>query len=120
MSVLANVWTHAKGDDNKVCDLVANDDYLTQIQPKRAVPFLEPFASRRSKIQRESAMMCREILSPIHEGLAVSSGLDTSNVWRRAGHGLDVHLQRTLSVVNMLRRLFAPVDDLQNGFFESQ
>ena len=35
-------------------------------------------------------MMCQEILSPIHEGLAVSSGLDVSNVWRCAGHGLDV------------------------------
>ena len=68
MSVLANVWTHAKGDD-KVCDLEANDDYFTQVQPKFAVQFLEPFASRRSKIQRESAMMCREILSPVHEGL---------------------------------------------------
>ena len=69
MSVLANVWTHAKGDD-KVCDLEANDDYFTQlVQPKFAVQFLEPFVSRRSKIQRESAMMCREILSPVHEGL---------------------------------------------------
>ena len=28
MSVLANVWTHAKGDDHKVCDLEANDDYF--------------------------------------------------------------------------------------------
>ena len=85
MSVLANVWTHAKGDDNKVCDLEAKDDYL------------KPFTSRRSKIQKESAMMCREILSPIHEGLAVSSGLDASNVWRCAGHGLDVQQPRTLS-----------------------
>ena len=97
MSVLANVLEHVKGDDNKVCDLEANDDYLTQVKPKHAVQFLEPFASRRSKIQRESAMMCREILSPIHEGLAVSSGLDASNVWRCAGHGLDVYLPRTLS-----------------------
>ena len=57
MSVLANVLAHVKGDDNKVCDLEANDDYLTQVKPKHAVQFLEPFASRRSKIQRESAMM---------------------------------------------------------------
>ena len=97
MSVLANVLAHVKGDDNKVCDLEANDDYLTQVKPKHAVQFLEPFASRRSKIQRESAMMCPEILSPIHEGLAVSSGLDSSNVWGCAGHGLDVYLPRTLS-----------------------
>ena len=97
MSVLANIWTHAKGDDNKLCDLEANDDYLMQVQPKRAVQFLELLTSRRSKIQKESAMMCREILSPIHEGLAVSSGLDASNVWRCAGHGLDVQLLRTLS-----------------------
>ena len=97
VSVLANVWTHAKGDDNKLCDLEANDDYLMQVQPKRAVQFLELLTSRRSKIQKESAMMCREILSPIHEGLAVSSGLDASNVWRCAGHGLDVQLLRTLS-----------------------
>ena len=31
MSVLANVWTHAKEDDNKVCDLEAND-YLMQVR----------------------------------------------------------------------------------------
>ena len=90
MSVLANVLAHVKGDANKVCDLEVNDDCLTQVKPKHAVQFLEPFASRRSKIQTESAMMCREIVSPIHEGLAVSSGLDASNVWRCAGHGLDV------------------------------
>ena len=42
-------------------------------------------------------MMCREILSPIHEDLAVSSGLDASDVWRCAGHGLYVQLPRTLS-----------------------
>ena len=41
--------------------------------------------------------MCREILSPIHEELAVSSGLDASDVWRCAGHGLYVQLPRTLS-----------------------
>ena len=41
--------------------------------------------------------MCREILSPIHERLAVSSGLDASDVWRCAGHGLYVELPRTLS-----------------------
>ena len=41
--------------------------------------------------------MCREILSPIHEDLAVSSGLDASDVWRCAGHGLYVQLPRTLS-----------------------
>ena len=38
-------------------------------------------------------MMCQEILSPIHEGLAVSSGLDASNVWRCAGHGLTFSCQ---------------------------
>ena len=41
--------------------------------------------------------MCREILSPIHEELAVSSGLDASDVWRCAGHRLYVQLPRTLS-----------------------
>ena len=41
--------------------------------------------------------MCREILSPIHEELAVPSGLDASDVWRCAGHGLYVQLRRTLS-----------------------
>ena len=42
-------------------------------------------------------MMCREILSPIHEGLVVSSGLDVNNVWRCPGHGLYVQLPKTLS-----------------------
>ena len=42
MSVLANVLAHVKGDDNKVCDLEANDDYLTQVKPKYAVQFLNP------------------------------------------------------------------------------
>ena len=64
---------------------------------KFVVQFPESFASRRSKIQRESAMMCREILSPIHEGLVVSSGLDANNVWRCPGHGLYVQLPKTLS-----------------------
>ena len=41
--------------------------------------------------------MCQEILSPIHEELAVSSGLDASDVWRCAGHRLYVQLPRTLS-----------------------
>ena len=41
--------------------------------------------------------MCREILSPIHEELAVSSGLDARDVWRCAGHRLYVQLPRTLS-----------------------
>ena len=64
---------------------------------KFAVQFTESFASRRSKIQRESAMMCREILSPIHEGLVVSSGLDATNVWTCPGHGLYVQLPKPLS-----------------------
>ena len=51
MSVLANVLTHVKGDDNKVCDLEANDDYLTQVKPKHAVQFLEPFVSNVQKFR---------------------------------------------------------------------
>ena len=70
---------------------------------KFAVQFPESFASRRSKIQRESAMMYREILSPIHEGLVVSSGLDASNVWRCSGHGLYVQLPKTLSSIELDR-----------------
>ena len=67
-------------------------------------------------------MMCREILSPIHEGLAIPSGLDASSVYTFSCQELT-ELDRLM--VNMLRRLFAPgvfapVQNHQNGFFEGQ
>ena len=62
-------------------------------------------------------MMCQEILSPIHKGLAIPSGLNASSVYTFSCQELT---ELDGPVVNMLRRLFAPVHNHQNGFFEGQ